>query len=554
MKRPALPLRAAVLALAAAALAAPAAAQPAYLDAWTRTATPHFEIWSDAGPERAAEVASALERFRAVFSRLAPELELASPAPTRIFAFRDADSYGPYKTGADAGGVKILGQFLSHRDGNYITLNADPGFLGSFAVVYHEFVHYLVQHNLPGAPRWFNEGLAEYYSTFAVEGDRAVVGRPVARHMQWLREHSDLRLEDVLRVRRPAQVFDEAQKAGRFYAVSWGLVHYLLAGGDEAGARLAELISETASGGDPVATFERVFEVRIGELERRLRRHLLGSEPRAAAVPLARLPAPEVATEPAPPAPLLAALGDLLAHMGREAEAERHFALALDYDPGFADARAGLAYLRDRQGRHAEAAALWEQAVAAEGGEGAAAGALTHLLYGRHLLARARGEAPGREAALLATAAEAAFARAAELAPEFAEARAMRGYAHLFGGLDPAAGIPHLERARRELPERSDLLLALVQLYVRADREAEARAVVDGDLALRGEPELLQAASEEIERWGLIRSANRAFAEGQAERGLRLLDEAISITSDPELRMRMEERLDTLERRMGAER
>ncbi len=557
MRRPALHLRAAALALAAAALAVPIAAQPSYLDQWTRTGSAHFEIWSDAGPERAAEVATALERFRAVFARLAPEIELASPTPTRIFAFRDADSYAPYKTGPDAGGVRILGQFLAHRDGNYITVNADPGYLGSFAVVYHEFVHYLVQHNLPGAPRWFNEGLAEYYSTFAVEDGRAVVGRPVARHLDWLREHTDLRLEDVLRVRRPAQALDEAHKAGRFYAVSWGLVHYLLAGGDEAGARLAELISEASSGGDPVAAFERVFEIRVGELERRLRAHLLGSELRPAAVPLSSLPAPEVATEPAPPATLLAALGDLLAHMGRDGEAERHLGLALDYDPGFADARAGLAYVRDRQGRRAEAAALWEQAMRwSETAEGTAAGPLAHLLYGRHLLARAREEAaaPGRGAAELARAAEAAFARAVDLAPGFAEARAMRGYAHLFGGLDPAAGIPHLERARRELPERSDLLVALVQLYLRADREAEARSVVEGDLARRDEPELLAAAREEIERFRLIRAANLALAAGEEERGLRLLDEAISVTSDPELRMRMEERLETLERRIGAER
>ncbi len=545
-------------ALLAIALGAPLAAQPAYLDAWTRTESEHFEIWSDAEPARAAEVAAALERFRAVFSRLAPELELSSPAPTRIFAFRDAESYAPYQTTADAGGVKILGQFLSHRDGNYITLNADPGYLGSFAVVYHEFVHYLVQHNLPGAPRWFNEGLAEYYSTFAVEGDRAVVGRPVGRHLDWLRGHSDLRLEDLLRARRQTRVFDEAEKAGRFYAVAWGMVHYLLSGGEEAGARLADLISETAAGGDPVAVFERVFAVRLGELEKRLRRHLLGSELRAAAVPLAGLPAAEVATEPAPPAVLLAALGDLLAHMGRDAEAERHLRLALDYEPDLADAWAGMAYVRDRQDRRAEAAQIWAQAMRGEGaGEGRSASALAHLLYGRHLLARVREEAPAAragEAAALAAAAEAAFARAVELAPGYAEARAMRGYAHLFGGLDPTAGVPHLEAARRELPERSDLLLTLAQLYLRADREAEARAVVEGDLARRDEPEILAAAREEVERSSLIGSANRAFASGEPELGLRLLDEAVSITSDPDLRMRMEERLDTLSRRVNGER
>ena len=339
-------------------------AQPAHLDEWSIARTDHFSIYSDADESRAAEIATSLELFRAVFSQLAPELDLDFPAPTRFFAFRDAEAYAPYKTVGDARGVKILGQFLSHRDVNYMTLNADPAFLGSFSVVFHEYVHYFVQRNFPGVPRWFNEGLAEYYSTFAVEGSRAVVGRPVERHLRWLASNAELRIEDVIELPDEWQGFNEAQKAGRFYAVSWVLVHYLLSGGDERSDQLASFLAEVDAAGDARDAFETAFDIRLSDLEDELRNYLLTPALPAAAVALDELPASSVTSlDPAPAADLLTDLGGMLARMGREVEAERHLRLALDYAPDHPDAHAGLAYVRDREARVPEAEQLFLRAI-----------------------------------------------------------------------------------------------------------------------------------------------------------------------------------------------
>ena len=58
---------------------------------------------------------------------------------------------------------------------------------------------------------------------------------------------------------------------------------------------------------------------------------------------------------------------------------------------------------------------------------------------------------------------------------------------------------------------RSDILLHLVQLYVRADRDDEAMALAEGELSRIATPEEVASAHEEIERWGLVRSANEAL-------------------------------------------
>jgi hypothetical protein len=154
---------------------------------WFTIHSDHFVIHTNATAERGGEIALSLELFRNFFARLAPGLELRSPSPTKIVAFRDSRAYAPYKTAPDTPGTRVLGQFLRHPDGNFLTIVADSRHVGAFAVIYHEFVHYLVDHNFPRVPLWFNEGLAEYYSTLTVEDGRVYLGRPVERHVRWLR-------------------------------------------------------------------------------------------------------------------------------------------------------------------------------------------------------------------------------------------------------------------------------------------------------------------------------------------------------------------------------
>jgi Flp pilus assembly protein TadD len=522
-----------------------APAQQLDLENWVSVRSSEFTLRSNAAPERAAEIALQLEQFRAAFAQLAPELELRSPVPTRILAFKDAASYEPFKTGTETRGTKILGQFISHRDGNYITLNADPRVLGGFGVILHEYVHYLVTHNFPGVPRWFNEGLAEYYSTFEVEGQYAVIGRPVERHLNWLRQRGRIDLAEVLDTPRASKP-QMAEKAGHFYAVSWGLVHYLFSSGEELADRLAAFLAESAD--DPSTAFEEIFETRLGDLEQELRRYLLSESPKETRLPLEELRVSSELTVLRATGPeILVDLGGLAARQGDETQAEKLFDLALAYDPESPEAVAGLAHVRDLQSRLEEAEILYRQSF-----ELGASDPLTYIHYGRHLLTlmeEARRRLESAEVKRLAAAARDAFRGAAEIDPQFAEAHAMLGYAHLFGDLDPADGVAPLERARELLPARTDIVFYLLQLELRRGDFDRARALANGPLRRLGDLPLQQRAEEEIERASYLRAANEAFKEGRQEEGLELMGDAIAITSDPDLRAAMELEQARLEKR-----
>lgn len=525
----------------------PLQAQPGDLDAWLAIKTPDFTILTDADPQRGAEIALSLARFRAAFAQLAPEIELRSPAPTTILAFRDARAYAPYKSAADRGALRILGQFLSHPDGNYITLNADARMVGAFDVIYHEYVHYFVRHNFPGVPLWFNEGLAEYYSTFAIEGEHAWIGRPVARHLAWLRRH-EVSLAAVLEASSQTAREHGAEEAGSLYAVSWALVHYLLSSPGHRLDQTADYLDRLEEGEEPARAFEAAFDTRLGSLEDGLRDYVLQEELATAKIPLTRLPGPEsIAVHRARPAQVLYHLGDLLAHMKRGEAAERHFQLALDHDPEHPDVHAGLALVRDLSGRYEEAELLYRDALAL-----GSTSALSHLLYGRHLLATVLGNPAAEGVTARAARAREVLAQAARLDPTFAEVEALYGYAHLFGDAEPTDGITHLERARARLPGRMDVVFHLVQLHLRGGEVATAEALVEDVLRRRAAPELLARGREEVQRWSLLRAADEALRAGEVEEGLRLFDEAITATSDAAARARMEEELLRLQARFTA--
>ena len=526
--------------------AVPAVAQSSDPEAWLAVRSANFTVYSDAETERAAEIATGLERLRDAFALLAPEVSLSSPVPNRIVAFRDAESFAGYKSVADRDGLKILGQFLAHRDGNYIALNADPGLVGALATIQHEYVHQLVQHNLPRVPLWFNEGLAEYYSTFTVEGGVAFVGRPVARHLRWLRGHSRFSLAEVLAATRETAAEHGAEAAGQLYAVSWLLVHYLLSGDAGRLDAAAELLYLLASGTEPEAAIQAALAVDTAGLTERLREYAL--------LPMAqagwRLDAGrEVAAtvEPVAAADLLSHLGDLLARQQKPVAAARHYDLALAYDGLHAGAHSGLAAVRDMEGRLQEATILHREAIALE-----PLAAEPYLRFGRHLVVLLQsGLAEADASAGMAAEARAMFETAARLAPGFAECRAMLGAAQLLPGGEPERGIGLLEDVRRELPQRADVVLNLIQLYLTADRVAPALALLGGPLPRLADAETVARAREAVERVSYLKAARAALADGQVGEGLRLLDRALEVTSDEQVRAAIAAQRATVERRAG---
>ncbi|MCP4202591.1 MAG: DUF1570 domain-containing protein [bacterium] len=518
-------------------------------EGWQNLESASFRLLSNGDPELSTEILLDLERFRRAFNELAPGIDSSFPVPTRIVAFRDADSYAPFKSESDSTSTRILGQFLGHRDGNFITLNADPRMSGGLGIIIHEYVHHIVNQNLPGVPRWLNEGLAEYYSTFGVESGFAVIGRPVDRHLRWWRQNRDVSVLEVVGEARDAPIHSLGS-AGRFYAVSWGLTHYLLSrprGAD----LLAAYLEEVASGSDRSESLLSVLGVSGRELESELRRYVVAESLPTTSLALEDLGHIGIEQTAASPSTVLTVLGELAARLGHERHAEELFDLALAHEPESAEALAGLAGVRDDQGRIEEAGVLFDQALAL-----GPRSARSYLRYGRHLLRRlelARRDETGRPEEL-ALEAKTAFLAATVLEPSYAEAQVMLAFVHLFEGLEAEDGLVFGERARELLPTRVEIVHTLIRLNLKMGSTDRARALLEGPLAVLAERELQERVRREIRRAEFLLAARAALADGRWDEGLELFDRAISQTEDIEVRLQMEEQLEKLGERADRER
>jgi tetratricopeptide (TPR) repeat protein len=518
--------RIAALALGAAAAAGPALALPAERGVWIRVDTENFTLYSDASRHRAVKVGRSLEQLRAVLAKTTAGMTLHAPVPSRLFLFKDEESFRPY----DLGGADWSGYFIAARDGNYVAVDASTR-TRPLDVVYHEYLHSFLRNNVPQLPLWLNEGLAEFYSSFEVRGGRAEIGRPIERHLFWLARNELIPLRELFALDTESSAYNEGTRQGTVYAQSWALTHWLLA--DESRrAEMGRLLALLNGGTDAAEALEAVLGRSAAEIERELasyvRRESFGFyrytpdvEIDTGLVRIRRLERQEV----------LYLLGDLLAHHpdAPYEAAEQHLRAALALEGAGARIHAALARIRLEQERPREAVELSRRALELDEEDAAA-----HSVHGRALLAL--HEAEGGTDDLLE--ARRHLRRCAELHPDDVETLADLGRSFLFGHGDPAEGISALTRAAQALPYRVDILLELIALTAGTGDTDGARSLLENALRPRAGAEAVRTAEAAITNVE-IRSAMRLLQEGRRGEAEALVRHVAERTHDPGIKLRL---------------
>ena len=131
----------------------------------------------------------------------------------------------------------------------YLGVQADPERRTSDAVAVHEYVHLLVETNVPAAPLWLNEGLAEFFAAGRLDESPAVFGLPHTGHLSILRSREWLPLDALLTATRGSASVRDRWTSATYYAQAWLLVHYLkLADGGRHAVQLTTFTAKVAQG------------------------------------------------------------------------------------------------------------------------------------------------------------------------------------------------------------------------------------------------------------------------------------------------------------------
>jgi tetratricopeptide (TPR) repeat protein len=462
---------------------------PSQSDPWIRVQTAHFTFYSDASERRTIELARRLERFRASLSRFNKKFRIDPPVATSIFVFKDDAAFTPYKIRFNGRAVELSGLFVGRADGYYVLLNGakqgDP-----LEVIYHEYTHHYLDNNLHNIPLWYNEGLAECYSTFRADDKTASIGLTKDEHVLFLREHHLMPLHDLFRITHDSPDYNEGDRRGVFYAESWLLMHYLMWDKPERHEQFLEFLDRLSRGEEPDTAFPASFRTSYEGLEKELLAYAGQARFMYTPFKIADLGIDDtVRVAPMKREELLARLGDLLAHVdeARAADAETLLREAQKSAPDEPTAYAGLGYLAQIAGRLDDAVGLYDKAVAFSPDD-----PVIYFHLGQCLERRATASAGPGNAPPDLVRAEDMFGRAIRMRPGFAEA--YLEYARVVAGPigSPKAAIPLLEAARSLLPSRIDVLENLVLLYARTGNTARAHDLVENVLARMNDREALE--------------------------------------------------------------
>jgi tetratricopeptide (TPR) repeat protein len=480
-------------------------------DTWTKVTSKNFTLIGNASEKEIRQVATRLEQFRDVFRRLFSRAKFDSPVPTTVIVFKSMGSYKPFNPKNNAG------YFQKGEDVNYITLTTDET-QNPFRVIYHEYVHLLMDNTSGNMPTWFDEGLAEYYSTFSIEEDRKVhLGELIDYHLLTLREGKLYPLRTLFAVDQYSPEYNEGSKRGMFYAESWALTHYLILGNN--GQRLQQLDKFLQLLGSNIAVDEamkQAFQTDFAAFEKELRNYIQGNTFKMQVATFQRKLEfdSELQSAPLAEAEAQAYLGDLLLHSSQLKDAEARLQQAITIDPKLTMAQASLGILRMRQQRFDEAKKALQEAVS-----GNSRNYLTHYYYA-YVLSR-----EGMDAANMITgyAPETARLMRAELnqaialKADFPESYSLLAFVNMVTNENLDESIDLLKRALSLSPGRQDLSLELAQIYLRQQKFDLARQTLESvrsarDRRVQQQAEMLLTSIKRYEEQTSRYNAARADA------------------------------------------
>lgn len=273
-----------VLIIAAAAHADDVNVKALHKSKWVQLETKNFLIVTDAKVKQAQQMAEELERFSYFLSFLLGYTQNTLPYKVPVVLARSKKSF--HSMGIPKG---YAGLFAYDNAGNAVIFANAKGFSSASSgsgnwgrsVVLHELVHLLMKNSTfdVALPPWYNEGIAEYFGTYIEKSDHILLGdvsimkarfrdmvdnfgRPIS-----IDSESLLKTEQTRLLSGDSSFGAQQQFVNRFYARSFGVVHYLNSI-PEMRAQMFTYLHLINKGYSVEETFAHVFKMSFTEFDK----------------------------------------------------------------------------------------------------------------------------------------------------------------------------------------------------------------------------------------------------------------------------------------------
>ena len=218
-------------------LLAPAAAHAE----WFEASSTNFVVYADDSERDVRKFSEQLELYHEAMEMLTSQ-DLPAPSPSnRLTVFVVSSPREVQRIYGE--GARHIGGFYLPRAGGSIAVvprvQLGRGQLDqSMLVLLHEYAHhFLISNSSVIAPRWYNEGAAEFFASAEFPSAGGIkIGLPAQHRAGELFYGREVTVEQLL---DPAAYQDGARKGfDSFYGRSWLLYHYLALGPEERNGQL----------------------------------------------------------------------------------------------------------------------------------------------------------------------------------------------------------------------------------------------------------------------------------------------------------------------------
>jgi tetratricopeptide (TPR) repeat protein len=467
---------------------------------WFETRTAHFNLYSCSPPLEVNKLAARLEQFAEAYSLLAGTQALVSP-PIVVMAFPDEDAMKPFLPLYNGKPGNLAGFFKRGNDENLIVL-AMQGTNSAHTdlnVIFHEYTHLLLRRNDRFWPLWLKEGMAEMYSTFEPAGEyTARIGEPIDHHLELLAHEPFMPLAELFAVKPDSPQYNERERQGIFYAESWLLTHFLMAGDNaDFKERFGQFTTLLRAGQPPVQAFVNALQTTLPVMQNELQRYLERGNftPITLTLPLS-IDAPKLlGMRAVTPVEVYFRLGDEQLRINRLPEAQWYFEQAQKLAPASPLPYEGLGLIAVERDQPDEAVREFT--------ESRNRGSESFLVYfdsareRYQLTADARGRyAPLKDDAAAEIRGE--LQKSISLSPNFAPAHELLGFLELVQGENLVAAEQQLHAAIQLDPDNPAYQFSLAEVQLRNQNLDAARRTLQPLLLPYIEAEIRTNAAQMI--------------------------------------------------------
>lgn len=237
-------------------------------DTWIEVKSPNFTVVSNAGDNRARNVAWQFEQIRAAIQAGWPWARVQLDRPVIVVAAKDENSMKLLvpgfweKSARDSRPSSVFGTGAS---AHYITLRSDVRAedttgVNPYVSSYWSYSALTLNEAFERPlPLWFRNGLAEVLSNSIVRESEIQFGRAIPWNVASLQQDARLRLSELVALDVSSPYYTSGATRSRFDAQSWGVMHYMLFGLTDGGSRVNQLANLLLNGASSADAIQKVF-------------------------------------------------------------------------------------------------------------------------------------------------------------------------------------------------------------------------------------------------------------------------------------------------------